>query len=1300
DQEIEVTLDKGKDGSEEQQISFSNLEYLSELEVEDYLTLSLYLNQDAQNTLWEWGFEHLLVTSRDADNDLETDDTYYVTADNPVVPMIAILAGYSERKEEIKTPIQLQWDTDVGDLSVENEVNDTHGIFKTELTMPTSAGSQAQLTAQLIGSENIIEFKTIEVLPGVPANVAFSKVDGAEALGVLGSAEQKYEVTVTDAFGNLVSDGTGVTFSLSGYAEVVSADESTTNGQVHVVVTGTERFDPEIKLLATAGSVSQEIPLTSAELQVTIDVPATLNVGETQNVQVTVVNPVGILEGLEVTVSAPYLGIDEQTILLDQNGTANFSIMASPVPVETYVHARVGFAGADRQTVNVTAPQAKIIAANYRPLLGEETQAGTYSYTRFDDVQIDLNYDVERSIAVKGAPAETLSVELGDAYFPNLMPEFSLALDANTEQSLLSSDNFTDGTGTHSLQASGLTQSADSLHGVGSSTDFNGTDTITGTLPSIAETQRPNWALAIKPEQSGVLIALGGSQSLSIADSEVVYRITTTDGTYQVRKAVQMDQWQKVAARVTGTQLELYVGDLSTPVTVSYSGTLLPGSNELTIGQGYIGLMQELRFYDGSSQPLLAIDNQGSQATVQADASGQANVVVNSLGTLNANGQSLDLTYVNFVFNGERTHIPVISENGFKQVAGNAANIGLIGPALVYNDIPYSPIDDPWQQPNLPFSSMMSQAHAFSLFDALDFFIPVSSIIAITDQIGKIGTEEFDPVILIISGLDVALVFSGPLRGPLKLAFDPLAKLMTNPATIKLAKIMGPFFGNIITKVAKSKSVDPIMNLLPFFMIVGEIAADEEAREAIPIIFDAINSSEDLQIWFDYFNLPEDGWEGDIQPTLELDLASVSSAALPFSSFISQAYAGPIVPKRLSGKLAAKKIIRTLAALKKGEITSKEAAAHITRSMDDIIYAAKTIPDARSIATATQTLIAGGALLATKGGVRRVRDLLKGNNGPEKMRTPILLQLAAIAYMESKIGCAEAGCIGSDTQLARGFRSLYLKAFATIATGEYKTQNTVNGSQYHLVMAALLHAWGEVGESPYGKLVSIEQETNIYLQSRSGKAEYVTPRVIRPDESGDFKRMIDLVTQKGTDKPQFIEVKSYLGVKDNKERTESQIKSSFSIWEYKPTNSKQKPHKQYLLDRIMATDNKLIKDPIARNEQQQTSEIHWFFQKFKLKTRSGLTDKQMDVIRNQLAQNASGDNKKISASLGYKTYAAKASKTQAGKDIKRFGLTTIIKDSSSDMISEIFNLDALSDDEKAKEIERIQKAVFALIDET
>ncbi|WP_430460350.1 hypothetical protein ACQUQU_14145 [Thalassolituus sp. LLYu03] len=1297
DQEIEVRIDKGE--GNEQQIQFTNLDYLSQLDVEDYLTLSLYLNQDAQNVLWEWGFEDLIVTSRDVDNDLETDDVYYVSADDPVVPIIALLNGYSDRDPELKAPMKLRWKTNNGSLSVSQEVNETNGIFKTDLTMPTQAGSRAQLTAELVGSDNINYFKPVEVIPGAPANIVVRQSAGAASIGVLESASQEYEITITDAHGNIVSDGTSVAYALDGYAKTVNQETATTAGKAHVTVTGSERFDDAVKLTISSGAATKVVDLASLQLVVSIDMPDEMKVGTSQQATITVENPAGSAEGLEVAVSAPHLGVAEQTIVLDADGKATVTLMAPPVPVDTYVHARVGYAGSDRKQIRVVAPDASIAAANYRPLLGEKTQAGAYSYERFDGVQLDLGYEVEKSVTLKANAGEVIHVVLGDAYFPNNMPEFALALDASSLLAF-SSDAPKDDTGIYSVTAGGVTLDAASMYGMGSSSRFDGSASITSPAAVLAAVQRPNWAMAIKPEQAGTLVNLGGGQSLGIAGGEIFYRITTSDGTYQVRTPVQLDKWQKVAARVTDTQLELYVDDFSSPATATYSGTILPGNGELTIGSNFTGLMQELRFYNGQSQPLLAINNQGSDISIQADSTGSATVGVNSLGTLNAAGQTLGLTYVHLVHNGQRTHIPVISEEGFKQIGASAANIALIGPPLVLSDVTDYSDYDPWGASSLPFSSLMPQAHASSwLMEGLDLFIPVSSVLNVVEQIGKIGTEEFDPVVLVVAVLDVAISFSGPLAPALKAAFKPLAKLLTNPATKKLVGIMGPFLGKVAERVVDSKSIDPLLSLLPFLMIVGEIAADEEAREAIPIIFDAISSSEDLQVWFDYFNLPEDGWEGDVQPSLELELASLDSSALPLGVVVPQAYAAN-GRKRLSGKQASEKIRRTLAALKKGEITSKEAAAHITRAMDDIIYAAKNIPDARAIATATQTLIAGGALLATKGGVRRVRDLLKGNNGPEKMRTPILLQLAAIAYMESKIGCAEAGCIGSDTQLARGFRSLYLKSFATIATGEYKTQNTVNGSQYHLVMAALLHAWGEAGKSPYGKLVSIEQQANIYLQSRSPNADYVTPRVIRPDESGDFERMVDLVTQQGADKPQFIEVKSYLGVQDGKERTESQIKASFSIWEYKPTNSKQKPHKQYLLDRIMATDNQLIKDPIARNEQQQASEIHWFFQKFKLKTRSGLTDKQMDVIRSQLAQNASGENKKISASLGYKKYALAASKTQAGKDIKRFGLTTIIKDSSSEVVSEIFNLDALSDDQKAKEIERIQKAVFALIDET
>lgn len=64
--EIEVKISKGD--AEDKTVEFTNLDHLAQLDVEDYLTLSLYLNQDSQNVLWEWGFDSKLIveTSEDA----------------------------------------------------------------------------------------------------------------------------------------------------------------------------------------------------------------------------------------------------------------------------------------------------------------------------------------------------------------------------------------------------------------------------------------------------------------------------------------------------------------------------------------------------------------------------------------------------------------------------------------------------------------------------------------------------------------------------------------------------------------------------------------------------------------------------------------------------------------------------------------------------------------------------------------------------------------------------------------------------------------------------------------------------------------------------------------------------------------------------------------------------------------------------------------------------------------------------------------------------------------------------------
>ena len=249
------------------------------------------------------------------------------------------------------------------------------------------------------------------------------------------------------------------------------------------------------------------------------------------------------------------------------------------------------------------------------------------------------------------------------------------------------------------------------------------------------------------------------------------------------------------------------------------------------------------------------------------------------------------------------------------------------------------------------------------------------------------------------------------------------------------------------------------------------------------------------------------------------------------------------------------------------------------------------------------------------------------------------------------------------------------------------------------------NALGEVTPETYGKLIAVESKRDVFLQSLAKGAENVTPRIIRPNESGDFTRFVDLVTQKeGNPKPTYIEVKSYQGQKGaNRKLTalpDSVIKDAFSAWTFKTKGSKQKPHKQYLLDRIMATDNELIQDDDQRDFAQQASEIRWLFQKFKLKSVGSLTTGQINIVRDQLAKNANKGEDRITPSLGYKQYNSTESKTKANEIIDLFKITTFAKDSSSALMAELFDLNALSDEDKAKEIERIQKTVFALIDES
>ncbi|WP_036193631.1 hypothetical protein [Marinobacter daepoensis] len=101
--EHETRIEVGEDNT----LRFNNIEHLAGLDPEDFLSMRLYLNQDAGNVLWEYAFEHLVLGTQLAGYDPSTGETLYISADAPRVPLEAILIGYAGR--ENKEPVRVRW---------------------------------------------------------------------------------------------------------------------------------------------------------------------------------------------------------------------------------------------------------------------------------------------------------------------------------------------------------------------------------------------------------------------------------------------------------------------------------------------------------------------------------------------------------------------------------------------------------------------------------------------------------------------------------------------------------------------------------------------------------------------------------------------------------------------------------------------------------------------------------------------------------------------------------------------------------------------------------------------------------------------------------------------------------------------------------------------------------------------------------------------------------------------------------------------------------------------------------------
>src|SRR5690606_16460189 len=167
---------------------------------------------DAGNILWEYAFEHLvLYTTNDLKSEFEEfhKKTYYLTADDPVLPLEAVLIGYMGRSEERREPKTIRWIIEGQGSLTERVVESDNGIFRTTLTMPTNAGARAKIYAELMGDDQTrVAFPEVIVLPGEAASVSLQNVSGTTY--TQGAGSTVLNAAAYDRFGNRLMDGTPI----------------------------------------------------------------------------------------------------------------------------------------------------------------------------------------------------------------------------------------------------------------------------------------------------------------------------------------------------------------------------------------------------------------------------------------------------------------------------------------------------------------------------------------------------------------------------------------------------------------------------------------------------------------------------------------------------------------------------------------------------------------------------------------------------------------------------------------------------------------------------------------------------------------------------------------------------------------------------------------------------------------------------------------------------------------------------------------------------------------------------------
>ncbi len=643
------------------------------------------------------------------------------------------------------------------------------------------------------------------------------------------------------------------------------------------------------------------------------------------------------------------------------------------------------------------------------------------------------------------------------------------------------------------------------------------------------------------------------------------------------------------------------------------------------IGDGFDGHIANITYYDLESSPLLQFADGTHAKQLTLDAAGQAGLSVQATGEFSylTSSNPLARMKVGIVANDSISGINLISTSEYQQLASLSYDV--LGAVQSFDRFKELYVGSG----NYGTEQTLAERLLAFVMDHTRTDIHLDGYKELTALKGVLSLLRRIPEARVLVPHVQTLIDYFNSQGE-----TGTGATLTYAAADEIYKRLQP--------ALRGQRVDLEEITLPLLVLAEMISAVPTAADRLA---SSIVSAEDFKTWMRFLSLPAEGWVGYEPPVPPLNSQCGDSADYQIMTSTPE-LSLPVLPCRMTG-VRAGTLINGFFNDSPALATNPEMLPPVLYEFLDHlpyadIYIRKYLFSAPQLqlswlddlglvkeAQAAFPAIIVGVVIryaiqraARKGVKKAVKNLVTFMLGKSNSRIQPLLLLASIGYLESRItgeGCGAAGenCVrikGEENgDIAKAIRSLEKKLLLNIlfrgrvsdeginARGELICGFTydTHGAAFELFMTAFFHLLHEQRGLPEYEILALQKRNEVVpISLEKGKLFSQAPSPDTAKKYATFIRNTDIVLKGDTDKPWYIEVKSYPAhdkryPNHNDDVTKGNINAKFPLWK-RGGKRRTTVHRQLIMDAILTQDN--FADTGIRATEKQAADFRWYFQ--------------------------------------------------------------------------------------------------------